>query len=1173
MNQSHFPDSCNQEQVQTSVLANLKKKGFTNAPAITLAWEQTNVEARIAGEHTQKFNEQIRLRTDRSFEYLLLATPNDELPPLYRYEATLKKKKLPQSSDRSALPPPPPVDTQPLPLGVSWRDVPRRRQADARELITASGSTTSAAPPANANLWVGPRGWWVKVKRGPDHVPVARARALETLGVSLPALRKSLLELRQEEAMTMQAIYDGEGVATGSDYSWLRVPVRLRGGGGLWRSLGVNVPGGSESGGIGGVDGSGDKKGGRGRGGRDLRRPTTYSGDQSLTLLITMYFDKDCLYPFTAPSGFSVSLQDPKQPQKELDWRELPLLLVAALSHQLELASLRLSLGGHVFAHDLVQAVQDCASGWIRDAIIRAEEVRDRLAQGLEILPDSWEEVLDRPETPPPAPPLPPIALKPPPTTAVAPTPPTPPTCPATTDNPPIRKDLATISLEGGESALSQLDSSELESHEERDRKTQANRERAQLRAENQWQTWLRTKAAHASSRLRDALTRWEAAPGGKESDMRRQRQRLPAWEHRESIASAVRDNQVVIVAGETGCGKTTQVPQFILDDATRRGKGGEVNIVCTQPRRISATSVATRVAAERCESIGVTVGYQIRLESRSSESTRLLFCTTGVLLRKLLENPTLAGVTHIIVDEVHERSLDSDFLLVLVRDVLPRRRDLRLVLMSATLNAGKFTDYFGKAPSFTIPGFTYPVEEFYLEDVIERLKYKPKDREVYKGMGRQKSSPVVGRVAVGQLFEQERAEEEAYAALGRTRRYSSDTIRLLTMLDQAKVNVELCAELVEHLCLTQPPGGILVFMPGLMEITGLHDTLKASRTIREATEGGRWLIGLHSALSTAQQSEVFERPKEGGRKIVIATNIAETSITIDDVVYVVDLGRVKENAYNPDTHMQCLVESWCSRASARQRRGRAGRVQAGVCFRLYSRFVHDHIFIDFQLPEMLRVPLEGLCLQIKLLALTGGVEGFLSRALDAPQASAISAAVRSLRDIGALDARDHLTALGQHLAALPVDARLGKMLIYGCLLGCLDPVLTVAATMSSRSPFLAPLEQRQAADEAKKQFVPKGERSDHLAVVCAYEAWVEARKGGRGSEREFCWTHFLSGKSLEGIADLRQQFRTLLGDAGFLGYRGGGGGGGATGAVVEATGRTTSTRGRTSTGTRTTLP
>lgn len=344
----------------------------------------------------------------------------------------------------------------------------------------------------------------------------------------------------------------------------------------------------------------------------------------------------------------------------------------------------------------------------------------------------------------------------------------------------------------------------------------------------------------------------------------------------------------------------------------------------------------------------------------------------------------------------MHERSLDSDFLLVLLRDLLQKRRDLKLVLMSATLNASHFSNYFGGCPVLTIPGFTYPVKEIYLEDVVETLKYQPSP-----GAADVRRVPALG---AGRPTAEEREELEAYTALGK-KGYSRATVNTLTQLDQSKLNPELIARLVRHIVKERPPGAVLIFMSGLMEITAVHDALRAQGEVLAATGQGRWLVALHSSLSTAQQSAIFERPPEGTRKVAIATNIAETSITIDDVVYVIDTGRHKENQYRAETHMQSLVsewrhtctiwreggdaralslniipqptlpvdystlhphivvdwskllrhvqvtvascllpqqEGWVSRASARQRRGRAGRVQPGVCFRLYTRWMHD---------------------------------------------------------------------------------------------------------------------------------------------------------------------------------------------------------------------------------------
>ena len=474
------------------------------------------------------------------------------------------------------------------------------------------------------------------------------------------------------------------------------------------------------------------------------------------------------------------------------------------------------------------------------------------------------------------------------------------------------------------------------------------------------------------------------------------QRKRLPAWAKSRELIEAVRNNQVVIVAGETGCGKTTQLPQFILDDAIARVEGALTSIICTQPRRISATSVASRVAQERGEAIGTTIGYKIRLESKTSQSTRVLFVTTGVLLRRLTEDPLLNGVSHVVVDEVHERSLDSDFLLVLLRDVLPHRPSLRVVLMSATLNASAFSAYFKGAAVAQIPGFTFPVQEHYLEDILQVTSYVPSGEYLKRGSDRADAS----ERTVGEYFPPDASSEMKFLEDLSQRGYTVGTKQALKAMDQTIINYDLASRLIEHICVSMDAGAILVFMPGLAEISKLHEMLSSNQQVRNATGGAKFLIGLHSSLSTSEQKVIFEHPPVGTRKIVIATNIAETSITIDDVVYVVDSGKCKENGYDPNTRMQLLLERWVSRASAKQRRGRAGRVAAGRCFRLYTRLTHDVGFAEHTLPEIKRVPLEGLCLQIQLQKMGGGIGGFLAKALEPPKDDSVRSAIKTLKQI-----------------------------------------------------------------------------------------------------------------------------------------------------------------------------
>eukprot|EP01048_Picozoa_sp_COSAG05_P007660 COSAG05_NODE_546_length_8763_cov_12.991228_6_plen_539_part_00 len=289
-------------------------------------------------------------------------------------------------------------------------------------------------------------------------------------------------------------------------------------------------------------------------------------------------------------------------------------------------------------------------------------------------------------------------------------------------------------------------------------------------------------------------------------------------------------------------------------------------------------------------------------------------------------------------------------------------------------------------------------------------------------------------------------------------------------------------------------------------------------------------ILPLHSTLSTQEQQRVFEKMPKGVRKVVLSTNIAETSVTIDDVVFVIDCGRHKENRFDPVNRMPQLMETWVSRANSRQRRGRAGRVRPGHCFFLFTSERSKNM-AEFQTPEMLRVPLDELCLQIKLLDL-GEVKEFLGKAIEPPAEEAVEQAIKGLQELQALDLREYLTPLGYHLAALPVNVRVGKMMLYGTIFRALDPVLTIAAGLSFRSPFVAPFEKREEADKARKKFAG-GNRSDHLTLLKAYEGWVRAK--ARGGEHQYCMTNFLSPNAMRMIAQSKRQFVDLLVEIGFV--------------------------------------
>ncbi|KAF7819932.1 DExH-box ATP-dependent RNA helicase DExH3 [Senna tora] len=629
------------------------------------------------------------------------------------------------------------------------------------------------------------------------------------------------------------------------------------------------------------------------------------------------------------------------------------------------------------------------------------------------------------------------------------------------------------------------------------------------------------------SLQLRNQQQDWQESPEGQK--MLEFRRSLPSFKAKDALLKAISENQVVVVSGETGCGKTTQLPQYILESEIEAARGAVCSIICTQPRRISAMSVSERVAAERGEKLGESVGYKVRLEGMRGRDTRLLFCTTGVLLRRLLVDRYLKGVSHVIVDEIHERGMNEDFLLVVLKDLLPRRPDLRLILMSATLNAELFSSYFGGAPTMHIPGFTYPVRAHFLEDILEMTGYRLTSHNQIDDYGQEKTWKMQKQV---QAFKKRKTQiasavEDALEAAD-FKGYSLRTRESLYCWSPDSIGFNLIEHVLCHIVKRERPGAVLVFMTGWDDINSLKDQLQANPLLGDPSKV--LLLACHGSMASSEQRLIFENPEGGVRKIVLATNMAETSITINDVVFVIDCGKAKETSYDALNNTPCLLPSWISKAAARQRRGRAGRVQPGECYHLYPRCVYD-AFADYQLPELLRTPLQSLCLQIKSLNL-GSISEFLSRALQPPEPLSVQNAVEYLKIIGALDEDENLTILGRNLSMLPVEPKLGKMLILGAIFNCLDPVMTVAAGLSVRDPFLMPFDKKDLAESAKAQFAAR-DYSDHLALVRAYEGWKDAESQKAGYE--YCWRNFLSSQTLRAIDSLRKQFFYLLKDIGLV--------------------------------------
>ncbi|KAI1372610.1 P-loop containing nucleoside triphosphate hydrolase protein [Hypoxylon crocopeplum] len=602
-------------------------------------------------------------------------------------------------------------------------------------------------------------------------------------------------------------------------------------------------------------------------------------------------------------------------------------------------------------------------------------------------------------------------------------------------------------------------------------------------------------------------------------------RMQLPMWHFRDQVLNAVEREQVVIICGETGCGKSTQVPSFLLEHQLSLGR--PCKIYCTEPRRISAISLARRVSEELGEGRGdlgtsrSLVGYSIRLESNTSKETRLVYATTGIVMRMLEGSNELREITHLVLDEVHERSIDSDFLLIVLKKLLLRRKDLKVVLMSATVDAERFSNYLGRAPILNVPGRTFPVQVRYLEDALETTGYVP-DQLKHEKMTDLDDDPAEIDVP---------DSNSTTAAAKELRLYSARTRNTLSQFDEYQIDFDLIVRLVGQVAVDPTyvdySKAILVFLPGIAEIRTLNDSLLGEPFFQRGWE----IFPLHSTIATEDQERAFLVPPDGVRKIVLATNIAETGITIPDVTCVIDTGKHREMRFDERRQLSRLIDTFISRANAKQRRGRAGRVQQGLCFHLFTKYRHDQLMSDQQTPEMLRLSLQDLAIRVKICKI-GGIEETLGEALDAPSAKNIRRAIDALVDVRALTNTEELTPLGHQLARLPLDVFLGKLILQGTIFKCLDMAITVAAILSSKSPFTAPFGQRNKADQARKAF-RRGD-SDLLTVYNAYLGWKKVCQTSN-NDFQYCKKNFLSPQTLSNIEDLKGQLLVSLADSGFL--------------------------------------
>ena len=530
----------------------------------------------------------------------------------------------------------------------------------------------------------------------------------------------------------------------------------------------------------------------------------------------------------------------------------------------------------------------------------------------------------------------------------------------------------------------------------------------------------------------------------------------LPITARRHEVAEAIARHQVVVLCGETGSGKSTQLPKICLD----LGRGVFGRIGHTQPRRIAARSLAARISSELGTEPGTAVGFKVRFKDHVRPETRVKLMTDGILLAELQRDRFLDEYDTLIIDEAHERSLNVDFLLGYIKQLLPRRPDLKVVITSATIDPERFARHFADAPVIEVSGRTYPVE----------VRYRPPEDE--------------GATERDETLQQ--AIVDAVDELSRIGR-----------------------------------GDILVFLSGEREIRETAETLRKHRL--SLTE----ILPLYARLGPAEQSQIFK--PSGLRRIILATNVAETSLTVPGIRYVVDTGYARISRYSHRSKVQRLPIERISRASADQRKGRCGRVAEGVCIRLYSEEDFDNR-PAYTEPEILRTNLASVILQMKLLGF-GDIEGFSF--VDRPDPRLIKDGYRVLEEIGAVDAGRKVTRLGQQLARLPVDPRIGRMLLEAAHTHCLSEVLVIAAALSVQDPRDRPLDKRQAADEAHAPF--RDETSDFIGHLKLW-GWLEEQRRhlSRRKFRELCRVHFLSWTRVQEWHDIHLQLRVQLHEMGF---------------------------------------
>eukprot|EP01135_Chromosphaera_perkinsii_P002554 Nk52_evm70s224 gene=Nk52_evmTU70s224 len=538
------------------------------------------------------------------------------------------------------------------------------------------------------------------------------------------------------------------------------------------------------------------------------------------------------------------------------------------------------------------------------------------------------------------------------------------------------------------------------------------------------------------------------ASSFSKSKTIQEQRQYLPIFAVRSELMNIIRDNNIVVIVGETGSGKTTQLTQYLLEDGF--GKTGKIG--CTQPRRVAAMSVAKRVSDEVECKLGEEVGYSIRFEDCTSDKTQIKYMTEGILLRESLKDEELDAYSAIIMDEAHERALNTDVLFGVLRNVVAKRRDLKLIITSATMNAEKFSHFFGNVPIYTIPGRTFPVDV---------------------------------------LFAKQPNTDYVDAAI------------------KQALNIHL----------QFPPGDILIFMTGQEDIECTCKVLQDRMDFIGEDAPPLLILPIYSQLPADLQAKIFLKSENNERKCIVSTNIAETSLTVDGIMYVVDCGFSKLKVYNPKIGMDALQIFPCSQANANQRSGRAGRTGPGSCYRLYTEVAYKTELLPNTIPEIQRTNLANVVLLLKSLGVSNLLEFSF---MDPPPQDNILNSMYQLWILGALDNTGKLTALGRKMVEFPLDPPLSKMLIKAEELECTAEIVTIVSMLSVPTVFFRPKGREEESDQAREKFFVA--ESDHLTLLHVYQQWKQ-----KGYSSRWCNEHFLHAKALKKVREVRSQLLDIM--------------------------------------------